>query len=156
MLLVGSATEIAERLATLKGMDLSTAVRMGTGGDESDFLNQTLEEKMPSWTRSSHLLAKEIFSDLDSSDLSVLQKLPPPPLPTNLSPLQAAQMEAFLQYTHLRLRHLVASVRSTPDSLPEVPADARITLSASQWQNVIDLHTRIATYMSVPMPENNG
>jgi len=150
MLLFGSAAEIAERLATLKGSDMSAAVQMGTGGDESDFLNRTMNEQAPSWTRSSQLLAKEIFADMDPSALSVLQKLPLPPLPKDLSPLQAAQMEAFLQYLHIRFRHLVATVRSVPNSPHEIPTNARITLSASQWQNIIDLHSRITMSMSGP------
>ena len=151
MLLFGSATEIAERLASLKGSDLSSAVKMGTGGDESDFLNQTLGDKvLPGWTRSAQLLAKEIFCDIGSSELSTLQKLPPPPLPKDLTPQQSAQMEAFLQYMCLRMRHLIASVRSTSNSSQEMPATAKISISAAQWQNIIDLHARISTYMSGP------
>jgi len=151
MLLFGSATEIAERLATLKGLDLSSAVKMGSGGDESDFLNQTLDEKMPlGWTRSSQHLAKEIFLGMEPEELSALQKLPPPLLPKDLSPQQAAQMEAFLQYVHLRLRHLISTVRSTPNLPNDVSTNAKITISAAQWQNIIDLHARISTYMSAP------
>ena len=154
MLLFGSTAEIAERLATLKGSDLSAAVPMGTGGDESDFLNQTLGERMPDWTRSAQLLAKEIFSGMAASDLLVLQKLPPPSLPTDLSPPQAAQLEAFLQYIHLRLRHLITTVRATSTSPNEILTDAKITLSAAQWQNIIDLHTRISTCISAPALES--
>ena len=150
ILLFGSATEIAERLAFLKGLDLSAAVQMGTGGDESDFLNRTINNAMPSWTQSSHLLAKEIFGDLEPSELAGLQRLQPPSLPKDMMPHQAAQMEAFLQYMHLRLRHLVSTVRATSQSTNEIPTNARITISASQWQNIIDLHARISTYMSNP------
>jgi len=151
MLLFGSPTEIAERLATLKKSDMSAAVPMGTGGDESDFLNQTLADKAaPGWTQSSHMLAKEIFRGMDTSELSVLLKLPPPPLPKGLSPQQAAQMEAFLQYVHLRIRHLIATVRSAPVSPQELATDSKITISAAQWQNIIDLHSRISAYMNNP------
>jgi len=157
ILLFGSATEIAERLTMLKGADLSAAVNMGTGGDESDFLNRTLSDTVPpDWTRSSHLLAKEIFSGMEASELSALLKLPPPPLPKDLSPQQAAQMEAFLQYLHLRLRHLIATVQSTPNSLSEIPTNAIITISAAQWQNIIDLHARISTYMSGSVQESDN
>jgi len=156
ILLFGSATEIAERLATLKGLDLSAAVQMGTGGDESDFLTRTLDNKNKnvSRTHSSQLLAREIFGNMETSELAALQKLLPPLLPAHLSPLQAAQMEAFLQYLHLRLRHLIATVRSTPNSPHEIPTNARITLSAAQWQNVVDLHAQISTYMSSPALES--
>jgi len=155
MLLIGSVAEIAERLAILKNSDLSVAVQMGTGGDESDFLSQTLKDKEPSWVQSSRLLAREIFGDMEPAELAVLQKLPPPPLPENLSPLQAAQMEACLQYLHLRLRYLIATIRSAPNSPSEVPTNTRITISASQWQNIIDLHARIASFMSNPSLEGN-
>ena len=152
--LFGSATEIAERLVTLKGTDLSAAVQMGTGGDESDFLTRTLDNKNVPRTQSSQLLAREIFSSMETSELSALQMLLPPILPEDMSPLQAAQMEAFLQYLHLRLRYLVSTVRSTPNSPHEIPTNARITLSAAQWQNVVDLHAQISTYMSSPALES--
>lgn len=155
ILLFGSAAEIAERLVTLKGSDMSAAVDMGSGGDESEFVNRTMEEKAAPWTRSSQLLAREIFADMNPSELLVLQKLPPPPLPKDLSPLQAAQLEAFLQYLHIRLRHLLSTVRLAPSSPNEVPTHARISLSASQWQNIIDLHARITTSMSGPALEGN-
>jgi len=155
ILLFGSAAEIAERLETLKGTDLSAAVNMGTGGDESDFLNRTLDTKEPPWVQSSQLLAREIFSGMEPSELSALQKLSLPPLPKDLSPQQAAQMEAFLQYLHLRLRHLVATVRSTHNSPQEIPTNAKITISAAQWQNIIDLHARISTYLNGPALESN-
>jgi len=155
ILLFGSAAEIAERLATLKGADLSAAVPMGRDGDESDFLTRTLEDNMsPGGMQSSKLLAREIFGDMEASDLSALQKLLPPFLPTDLSPLQAAQIEALLQYMHLRLRHLITTVRATPNPPNAEPTDAKITLSAAQWQNIIDLHTRISTYISTPALES--
>ena len=155
ILLFGSAAEIAERLAKAKQLDLSSAVPMGSGGDETDFLYRMMGSEASNWTQSSQLLAKEIFGDLEASDFLSLQQLPPPSLPKNLSPLQAAQMEAFLQYLHLRLRYLIATVRSTPVSSHEIPVNARISLSAQQWQNIIDLHSRISTCMSGTMSESD-
>ena len=148
VLLFGSAAEIAERLTNLKQSDSLPAVQMGTGGDESDLLNRMKGSGVSSWTRSSQLLAKEIFGDLDISELLLLQKLPPPPLPSNLSPQQTAEMEAFLQYLHLRLRYLVATVRSAHSSPHEIPTNDRMTISARQWQNIVDLHSLISQYMS--------
>jgi hypothetical protein len=148
VLLFGSAAEIAERLAELEKSDLSAAVQMGSGGEELDILSRMAGSSVAHWTQSSQLLAKEIFGDLEASELSSLHKLPPPTLPENLSPLQAAQMEAFLQYMHLRLRYLVATMRSTPASPHEIPTNARITISAQQWQNIVDLHARISMHMS--------
>ena len=156
MFLFGSATEIAERLATLKGSDMSAAVPMGAGGDESSFLNRTANDHSPIWTQSSKLLAKEIFCNVKASELSALRQLPPPPLPKDLSPQQAAQMESFLQYLHLRLRHLIATVRSTSNPPNEISANTRITVSAAQWQNIIDLHARITAHMSTPALEGGN
>jgi pSer/pThr/pTyr-binding forkhead associated (FHA) protein len=150
MLLFGTTGEIAERLAKLKESDLSAAVPMGTGGDEVDFLSRTLDIRTSNWSQSSQLLAKEIFTNLESTEFLSLQLLPPPELPKDLSPQQAAQMESFLQYIHLRLRHLIASVRTPPISPNESPTNVRITLSASQWQNIVDLHARISGYMNPP------
>jgi len=153
ILLYGSVGEIAERLAHIKKSDMSAAVPMGTGGDESDFLDRLVGSGISNWTQSSQLLAREIFSGLETSELLSLRKLPPPTLPKNLSPNQAAQMEALLQYLHLRLRYLVASVRTTPAAPQEKPTHTHISISASQWQNIVDLHARISTYMSDPISE---
>jgi hypothetical protein len=100
-------------------------------------------------------LAKEIFGDLGGeTELLQLQMLSLPTLPKNLSPQHAAQMEAFLQYLHLRLRHLIATVRTVPPSPSELPTDTHITLSAQQWQNIIDLHAQITALMSSPTLES--
>ena len=144
ILLFGSTHEIAQRLATTKEADLSAAVPMGADGDEWDFLNQTFGNQ----ASGSGLLAKEMFKDLGKTELLSLHMLPPPTPPKDLPPQQAAQMEAFLQYLHLRLRHLIATIRSVPASPYEVPTNARITISARQWQNIIDLHARISAHMS--------
>jgi pSer/pThr/pTyr-binding forkhead associated (FHA) protein len=155
MLVFGSTSEISERLAMLKKADLSSAVPMGTDGDELEFLNKALNGTViEDWTQSSRLLAKAIFDNLDSTAVLPLQLLSPPSPPRDLPPQQAAQMEAFLQYLHLRLRHLIATVRSTPMSPNDVPTNARITLSAPQWQNIIDLHARITNLMGNPAQES--
>ena len=155
ILLFGSAAEIADRLAKIKQLDLSSSVPMGTGGDETDLLYRIMGSETSNWTQSSQLLAKEIFGDVETSDFLSLQQLPPPALPKDLSPLQAAQMEAFLQYLHLRLRYLVATVRTTPAPLQESTVSARISISAHQWQNIVDLHSRISTCMNSAMTEND-
>jgi len=149
LLLFGSTTDIAERLAALNEADLSVAVPMGTDGEEWDFLSRTLDNKTSNWTQSSKLLAKEIFGSLGGkTELLPLQMLTLSALPKDLSPEQAAQMEAFLQYLHLRLRHLISTVRSVPTSPNESPTNTRITISARQWQNIIDLHARITALIS--------
>jgi len=156
ILLYGSATEIAERLMVLNKADLSAAVHMGTDGNEMELLNRVMGSEQSNWMLSSHVLAKEIFGDMKPSELLLFQQLPPPTLPTDLAPQQAAQMEAFLQYFHLRLRHLIATVRSAPTSPQERSENPQISISAQQWQNIIDLHAKISTYMTGSMSENES
>ena len=147
LLLFGSTTDIAERLAALKKSDLSAAVPMGTGGEEREFLNRTLSPNGPEYTQSSQIWTREIFGEL-GGEMLPLQLLSMPTLPKDLLPQQAAQMEAFLQYLHLRLRYLIATVRSAPFPPNELSAESQITISARQWQNIIDLHVRISSLMS--------
>jgi len=153
ILLFGSATEIADRLAVLTQTNLSAAVPMGMGGDEVELLTRLLSSGQSNWTLSSQVLAQEIFGNLQRPELLLFLQLPPPSPPKDLTPQQAAQMEAFLQYLHLRLRHLITTVRSTHISAPERSENTQISISAHQWQNIVDLHARISTYMTGPMQE---
>jgi len=153
LLLFGSTADIAERLATLKKSDLSAAVHMGMEGEEWDFLNRALSNRSAEYTQSSQVWVREIFDDL-GGELLPLQMLSLPVLPKDLQPQQAAQIEAFLQYLHLRLRYLIATVRTTPASPNEAPEESQISVSARQWQNIIDLHARISALMSGSAVEN--
>lgn len=149
LLLFGSSTDIADRLADLKKTDLSSAVQMGTDIDEKDILNRTISKPFADWTVSTQLLAEEVFHNTsESTELLSLQMLSMPMPPIDLLPQQAAQMEAFLQYLHLRLRHLIASMRSMTAASDESPSQTRISISSHQWQHIIDIHDRIASLMS--------
>jgi hypothetical protein len=46
----------------------------------------------------------------------------------------------LLEYLHLRIRDLLATVTIKPD------AD-RVVLEARQWQNLVDLQARLAAYL---------
>ena len=71
---------------------------------------------------------------------TTLHTLEPPELPERLSPGQAAQLFELLEYLHIRIRDLLASVK--------IKADAeRVTLEARQWQNLLDLQSRLAGYL---------
>lgn len=149
LLLFGSTTDIVDRLAELNGSDLSAAVPMGVDYDEKDFQKKSANHTAHDWTQSSHLLAKEIFGFTgEETELLPLQMLTLPSLPNDLPPLAAAQIEAFLQFIHIRLRHIIASVRAVPAQTDESSSQARITITARQWQNIIDLHAQISTLMS--------
>lgn len=126
VLLVGSEEEIAQRLASLRE---SKRTPGGTwhGGE--------IEEFSPVVS-----LASEFLWGSNPELQELLRSLAPPELPGDLSPGQAAQLSELLQYLHLRLRSMVQSVKG--------PAGAeQITLEQRQWQNLLDLHARIARYL---------
>jgi hypothetical protein len=60
-------------------------------------------------------------------------------LPQRLTPVQAAQLSELIEYLHLRIRDLLASVRTEPQG-------GRISLEERQWQGLIDLQARLAEY----------
>ena len=70
---------------------------------------------------------------------SALQTLQAPDLPEKMTPGQAAQLAELLEYFHIRLRHLA-------DSVSEAKTD-RVTLDQREWQNVLDLQSRLAEYL---------
>jgi pSer/pThr/pTyr-binding forkhead associated (FHA) protein len=126
VLLFGKREQIAERLAGLK----READGSGTIGKEESLL-----------------LAKGAGSsdfDLDvdkNADLqNTLYAIEPPELPQRLSPAQAAQFSELIEYLHIRIRELLASVKI------KSPAD-RVTLEFEQWQNVLDLQSQLADYL---------
>lgn len=96
--------------------------------------------------------AKRLVEELDVSSLefelnwgednlqSTLHLPEPPDLPQGLSPLQAAQISELIEFLHLRIRGLVESVDMTDKS-------DKVKLEARQWQNLIDLQSRLAEYL---------
>lgn len=126
LLLFGSRDEIAQRLATLRGLDLSPGVCLE--GDEMDQASPQVNLDFElNWT--------------DSPDArAMLHTLMPPELPGGLAPGQTAQLCELLQYLHLRLRGLVQSVKPAGKS-------EQITLEARQWQKLLDTEGRLAGYL---------
>jgi pSer/pThr/pTyr-binding forkhead associated (FHA) protein len=127
ILVFGSREEIAQRLAGLRGVDLSDGVTLGA--DEYD-------DDEPS---AASLDFELNFSDAPDAE-ALLHTLTPPELPASLSPGQAAQLAELLQYVNLRMRVLIQSVRSKPKS-------DRVSLDQREWQNLIDLQDRLAGYL---------
>ncbi|HID77440.1 MAG TPA: FHA domain-containing protein [Planctomycetaceae bacterium] len=133
VLLFGSREEIARRLASLRGVDLSEGTVLNA--DEVDDVSPEVS------------LEFELHYGDDADARTALQTLLPPELPTGLSPGQAAQLSELLHYVHLRLRSLVQTVRMKPRS-------DHVTLEQRQWQNLLDLYDRIAGYLrAVGEPE---
>ena len=126
VLLFGSREEIAERLASLRSGDLK-----GTG--------TIAPENAAASVRSSSLEYELNWSDNPELQLSC-QSMSPPELPERLSPGQAAQLSELLEYLHIRLRDLLASVRSNGQGKP-------VSLDDRRWQNLLDLQALLAEYL---------
>lgn len=125
VVLVGSEDEIAQRLTKLRSADLSQAITL----DSEEAVDP---EKSPS-------LDFELNFGADPEVQTLLHTVVPPALPTSLHPGQAAEIAEMLQYFHLRLRGLLQSVKREKSE--------RVTLEQRQWQNLLDLQSRIAGYL---------
>jgi len=126
VLLFGSREEIARRLASLRGVDLSEGVTLE--GNEAEKGADLIS------------LESELGFDEDAGVRATLHTLMPPELPGPLSPGQTAQLAELLQYLHLRIRGLIQSVQ------PKRKSD-RVTLEQREWQNLVDLQDRLARYL---------
>jgi hypothetical protein len=122
VLLFGSREQIAGRLAALRGDSSGTVSHAeGVSGQAAS-------------------LDFELNWSADPDVQSTLHTLVPPELPERLSPGQAAQLCELLEYLHVRIRDLLASV--------SVKGDAeRVSLETRQWQSLIDLQARLASYL---------
>ena len=126
VLIVGTREEIAQRLAVLRGVDLSDGAQLDA--DEID-------DSEPSIS-----LEFELHWGNDPDAQATLHTLIPPELPEALGPGQAAQVSELLQFFHLRMRALIQSVK--------IPRKAEhVTLEMRQWQNLLDLQDRLARYI---------
>ncbi len=125
VLLFGKREQIAERLASLRRESDSS----GTVGREDSPLSSK---------------AKSVEFDLNlqsGADLqNTLYSLEPPELPQRLGPAQAAQLSELIEYLHIRIRDLLASVKI------KTPAE-RVTIELEQWQNLLDLQSHLADYL---------
>ncbi|MDR2168784.1 MAG: FHA domain-containing protein [Planctomycetaceae bacterium] len=151
VLVFGSTDEITDRLNELAKQDKSTFVPMGVDGEEFNFLSRSIEHVTTGDINSS-MYDVAIFRGLSPKELAPLHLLAPPQLPTGLQPQQAAKMTELLQYFHIRLRYLVASVKNetnTPKKKENQKNEPeKFTVSADQWQNLIDLYDKIAKYLN--------
>jgi pSer/pThr/pTyr-binding forkhead associated (FHA) protein len=125
-LLFGSQEEIAQRLAALRGVDVSAGATLDS--DDSDQASPPIS------------LEFELAFGNEPDAQGTLHTLLPPELPEGLSPGQAAQFSELLQYFHLRMRGLVQSVKTKRKS-------EQVLLNLRQWQNLLDLHDRVAGYL---------
>ena len=126
VLLFGSEEEIAQRLAALRGVDVSAGATLS--GEESDQSSPPIS------------LEFELAFGNEPDAKGTLHTLLPPELPDGLSPGQAAQLSEMLQYFHLRMRGLVQSVKTKRKS-------EQVLLNLRQWKNLLDLNDRVAGYL---------
>ena len=133
VLLFGSRDEIARRLTSLRGVDLSGGATLSA---------EEMDQASPSVS-----LEFELNWGDDPDARATLHTLVPPEMPAGLSPGQAAQLSEIFQYFHLRFRGLVQSVKMRRKS-------DHVTLDQRQWQNLLDLNDRVAAYLrSVGEPD---
>ncbi|MGL4594434.1 MAG: FHA domain-containing protein [Thermoguttaceae bacterium] len=148
-LLFGSGDEIAARLKQIEKIDLSDAISMDASGNALELLRQSFGELMssistpnPNW---------DCLHGKSKGDLMSLYLLPPPSLPKDLSPQQMARITEILHYFQLRFRLLGASVKvSDQHHTPKdanAPQQDRVSLSALEWQNFLDLYDKISTLL---------
>jgi pSer/pThr/pTyr-binding forkhead associated (FHA) protein len=122
VLLYGRPEQIAARLARLRGA-------LGENGLNVD-----------SQRGSSFLLEDELSLCEDSDVQAMLHTLDPPELPERLGPGQSAQLAELVEYIHIRLRQLLATVHIDDK-------EERVTLDLRQWQNLLDLQGKLADYL---------
>ncbi len=133
ILLFGSRDQIAARLARLRGVDQP--------------VNGTINDEEKEKIRKAVSLDFELNWREDDDLQATLHVLEPPELPERLGPGQAAQLAELLEYLHIRIRQLLASVKMDDQA-------ERVTVDQRQWQNLLDLQARLAFYLrSVSDPE---
>ncbi len=117
LMLVGSESEIASRLAAL------------------DNESPTISREMSS---SESSIAVEISSEAQNPiPVDVLQLNDVPTVPRDLSPGQKAELCEILDYIQSRLHRLIESARTDENS-------QEVTLTLPAWQRLIDIQARLA------------
>ena len=126
VLLFVSRDEIAHRLAELRGNQRPAA--------------NTIDDEDARKLANSSSLDFELHYGDDEDLQATLHVLQPPDLPGRLSPGQAAQLSELIEYLHIRIRRLLNSVEVDD-------AQERVSLDMRQWQNLVDLQSRLSTYL---------
>jgi pSer/pThr/pTyr-binding forkhead associated (FHA) protein len=133
VLLFGSRDQIAARLSRLRGVDGPSSATLN-GEDVEVVQNASSLDFELNWREGDDLHA-------------TLHALESPELPERLGPTQAAQLAELLGYVHIRIRNVLETVNV------EKRAD-RVTLEQRQWQNLLDMQARLATYLrAIGYPE---
>jgi pSer/pThr/pTyr-binding forkhead associated (FHA) protein len=138
LILYGSRDQIAERLRNMRESN-------GAESESGTISPEELADKLEAAS-----LDAELNWNDDPDLQATLHTLLPPDLPEGLGPGQAAQLSELLEYVHARLRDLVNSVHTLSDG-------QSVALDVRDWQNLLDLQSRLAEYLrSISDPEPGG
>jgi pSer/pThr/pTyr-binding forkhead associated (FHA) protein len=126
VLLFGTREQIANRLDQLRSEGLSETgeLRASELAERADAESLSFELRLGS-----------------SEELQGTLHIPlPPDLPEKLTAGQAAQVSELLEYIHLRTRQLVQAATVDDEA-------NQATMSAAQWQDLLDLQAQLAEYL---------
>ena len=126
VLLFGTREQIASRLDQLRsdGMSETGELRASELAERADSESLSFELRLGS-----------------SEELQSTLHIPlPPELPEQLSAGQTAQVSELLEYLHLRTRQLVQAATVDDEA-------NQVTMSAAQWQDLLDLQSQLAEYL---------
>ncbi len=126
VLLFGTREQIANRLEELRsdGLSETNELRASELAERADSQSLSFELRLGS-----------------SEELQSTLHIPlPPELPEQLTAGQAAQVSELLEYLHLRTRQLVQAATVNDDA-------NQVTMSAAQWQDLLDLQSQLAEYL---------
>jgi hypothetical protein len=133
VLLYGSQEQIAQRLSGLRDAEPTNLGTVGGELDDEEGVDPGFDFEL-GWNGA-------------TGSQAILHRLSPPELPERMGPCQAAQLSELLEYLHVRIRGLLESVKI--DEKKE-----RISVDDRQWQNLLDLQSRLATYLrSIGRPQ---
>ena len=127
VLLYGTRDQIASRLETLRNGGLSSSAEAQA--------SELVERK-----DSSSALSFELRLGASEDMQSTLHIPEPPELPTEMGAGQTAQLSELIEYLHLRARQLVQSAKVDDDA-------KQVTLTLTQWQDLLDLQSQLAEYL---------
>jgi hypothetical protein len=140
LLLFGSNDEIAARLATM-----ANQTKLAAGRSEDSPLGPVL----PTVQANSHLLQLEGEQDFDlnvKDEVTMnngglfVRNFPLPPLPTKLSPSQAARVSEILDLLHRGLSRATETIEANEEG-------TQVTLSFADWQKVLGVQMLLALYL---------
>ncbi len=130
VIIYGSEQQIAARLSQLRKQQQEESP---ANDDRTSSPGESLDGESS--------LEFELNWNADQDDLqAAIYSLQPPELPERLSPAQAAQLAELMEYIHIRLRHLLLSVEINERT-------EKVTLEMREWQNLLDLQSRLAVLL---------